>query len=91
MRRLPHLLVATGVVGSVLLTGTTVSYYEESLPSTMNPLFAKSMVDYRSHELVFDRLFYRHPVTNELSSVVVRSVISSPDRRVSLPNTILLP
>ena len=32
-----------------------VSFYEEGLPITMNPLFAESMVDRRSHELVFDR------------------------------------
>src|SRR5690606_18337544 len=51
--------------------GSTVSYYEESLPSTMNPLFARSMVDYRSHELVFDRLFFRSAITNELRSRLV--------------------
>ncbi len=66
------LLLATSLVGSALLAGAgTVSYYEESLPSTMNPLFARSMVDYRSHELVFDRLFYRDAITNKLMSRLV--------------------
>ena len=36
-----------------------LNYYEDGIPSTLNPLFARSMVDVRSHELVFDRLFYR--------------------------------
>ncbi len=72
MRRSRQLMLATGLVGSALLAGAgTVSYYEESLPSTMNPLFARSMVDYRSHELVFDRLFYRDAITNKLMSRLV--------------------
>lgn len=69
LRRLA--LGALGIVGTVMLTGTTVSYYEEALPTTMNPLFARSMVDRRSHELVFDRLFYRSAITNELKSRLV--------------------
>ncbi len=69
--RLHHLLAATGLLGAVFLTGSTVSYYEEALPTTMNPLFARSMVDYRSHELVFDRLFYRSAITNEIRSRVI--------------------
>jgi peptide/nickel transport system substrate-binding protein len=72
MGRNHSLLVATGLVGSLLtLTGASVSYYEESLPTTMNPLFARTMVDNRTHELVFDRLFYRSPITNELMSRLV--------------------
>jgi len=71
MSRVRHLLVATGLIGSVLLMGTTVSYYEESLPTSLNPLFARSMVDHRSNELVFDRLFYRSAITNEVRSRLV--------------------
>ncbi|NCG20758.1 MAG: hypothetical protein GWP91_17250 [Rhodobacterales bacterium] len=52
-------------------TGSSISYYEESLPSTMNPLFARSMVDRRAHELVFDRLYYRSAVTSEVKSRLV--------------------
>jgi len=67
-----HLAVAAGLGATVLLTAApSVSYYEESLPSTMNPLFARTMVDRRTHELVFDRLFYRSPVTNEIMSRLV--------------------
>ncbi len=69
--RFQHLLKGAGLLGLVFLTGSTVSYYEESLPTTMNPLFARSMVDRRSHELIFDRLFYRSAITNELKSRLV--------------------
>jgi peptide/nickel transport system substrate-binding protein len=69
--RLAPLLVGVGMLSALFLTGSTVSYYEESLPTTMNPLFARSMVDRRSHELVFDRLFYRSAITNELRSRLV--------------------
>jgi peptide/nickel transport system substrate-binding protein len=60
-------LVITALVG----TAGSVSYYEEALPTTMNPLFARSMVDFRTHELVFDRLYYRSPVDNALLSRLV--------------------
>jgi len=55
----------------VVGTGGTLSYLEETLPTTMNPLFATSMVDYRSQELVFDRLWYHDAITNELQSRIV--------------------
>ncbi|MBT3223943.1 MAG: hypothetical protein HN348_33160, partial [Proteobacteria bacterium] len=72
MGRLRNMLVAvTGVATLTLLAGSAVSYYEESLPSTMNPLFARTMVDKRTHELVFDRMFYRSAITNELKSRLV--------------------
>src|SRR5688572_17950985 len=71
MSRIPPFFAAISLVGSVLLTGATVSYYDASLPSTMNPLFARSIVDYRPHELVFDRLFSRSPSNNELRSRLV--------------------
>ncbi len=52
-------------------TGATVSYFEESLPTTMNPLFARGMVDYRTHELVFDRVYYRSAIDHTLKSRIV--------------------
>ena len=73
MRRAQSLLVATGLFASVFVTAGTVGYYEESLPSTMNPLFARSMVDYRTHELMFDRLFFRSPITNEIETRILES------------------
>lgn len=66
-----ELLVAFGLLGVGLLSGTTVTFYDEALPTTMNPLFSRSMVDVRTHELVFDRLFYRSGITNELRSRLV--------------------
>ena len=72
MGRVHPALVAAGLMGTVFLTGADqVSYYEEALPSTLNPLFARSMVDFRSQELVFDRLYYHSAVTNELMSRLV--------------------
>lgn len=65
--------IASALVGTSMLIGATMSYYEESLPSTMNPLFARTMVDRRSHELVFDRLYYRSAVTSEIRSRLVES------------------
>lgn len=73
MSRLRHFVAALGLTSVVLASGATVSYYEESLPTTLNPLFARTMVDKRSQELVFDRLFYRSAITNELQSRLVTS------------------
>lgn len=69
--RLRGIFVGLGLAATLGLCGSTVSYYEESLPTTMNPLFARSMVDKRSHELVYDRLFFRSAITNELKSRLV--------------------
>ncbi|MEN0067912.1 MAG: ABC transporter substrate-binding protein [Myxococcota bacterium] len=54
-----------------ILLGSSITYYDEALPSSMNPLFARTMVDQRSQELVFDRLYYRSAVTNRLLSRLV--------------------
>ena len=73
MGRLRHLFVGIGLFSSVFLTGSTVAFYEEALPTTMNPLFARSMPDFRAHELVFDRLFFRGSIANELQSNLVET------------------
>ncbi|MFT7519333.1 MAG: ABC-type transport system substrate-binding protein, partial [Kiritimatiellia bacterium] len=73
MGRMRHLLIGTGLVGTLFLGASSVDYYEEALPSTMNPIFSRTMVDFRSHELIFDRLYTRSPITNELESRVVES------------------
>ncbi|MEQ1571673.1 MAG: ABC transporter substrate-binding protein [Myxococcota bacterium] len=65
--------LAAAVVASGLLWGADVGYYEEASPSTLNPLFARTMVDKRSQELVFDRLWYRSAITNELKSGLVEN------------------
>jgi peptide/nickel transport system substrate-binding protein len=64
---------------SVLAAGGQISYYEEALPTTMNPLFARSMVDRRSQELVFDRLYYRSAVTAEIKSRLVEEATPRAD------------
>ena len=65
-----HALLAAASLGfAVLGLGASLGYYEESLPTTMNPLFRSSMVDVRSQELVFDRLWYNDAITNEDSIV----------------------
>jgi len=70
---LRHALLAAGATAlSAVGTGATLAYYEESLPTTMNPLYAASMVDFRSQELVFDRLWFHDAITNELKSRVVQ-------------------
>ncbi len=71
MRAVPSFVVASGLVGAVLLTGSTVSFYETSAPQSMNPLFARSMVDIRGQELVFDRLFYHSAVASSTRSRLV--------------------
>ncbi len=56
---------------AVATCGSKLSFYEEALPTTLNPLYASSMVDHRADELIFDRLYYHSPITNELSSRLV--------------------
>lgn len=55
-RRVATLLALCPVLASSL------SYYEEALPTTLNPVYAKTMVDERTHSLIFDRLFYRSAI-----------------------------
>ncbi len=67
------LAVGAAVVGTAFLTAGTVGFYEEALPTTLNPLFAQSMVDRRAQELVFDRLYFRSAITSTLKSRLVES------------------
>ncbi len=71
MGRLRHVVIGLGLVSTAFLAGNSMDYFEEQLPSTMNPLYARTMVDRRAHELVFDRMFYRSAITNELRSRLV--------------------
>jgi len=73
MAILRPLSIVAALASCLVLAGSTMAYYEESLPSTMNPLFARTMVDRRAHELVFDRLYYRSAVTSEIKSRIVES------------------
>jgi ABC-type transport system substrate-binding protein len=65
------ILGATILGTFVLGTGAEVSFYDESLPHTLNPLFAETMVDNRAQELYFDRLYYNDPIDNSLTSRLV--------------------
>jgi peptide/nickel transport system substrate-binding protein len=60
-----------GVLASTVFLTGGVAYYEEALPTTLNPLFAQSMVDHRTQELVFDRLYYRSAITSEIKSRLI--------------------
>jgi peptide/nickel transport system substrate-binding protein len=55
----------------VLVASDTVVFYEGALPTTLNPLFSRSMVDRRAQELIFDRLFHRSTFTGEVRSRLV--------------------
>ena len=68
---LRSLFAAIGLTAAVLSTGAALSFYEENLPNTLNPLFASSVVDNRSQELIFDRLYYHDPIDNRIVSRVV--------------------
>lgn len=65
------LLAAGATALALVATGGTLAYYEESLPTSLNPLYASTMVDHRSQELVFDRLWFHDPITNDLKSRIV--------------------
>mgnify|MGYP001181347052 FL=1 len=63
---------ATGLALAFVGTGATLAYFEESIPMSLNPLYAKTMADHRAQELVFDRLWFNDAITNELRSRVVQ-------------------
>lgn len=75
--------LAQAALLTVLALGTAapeVSYYEEAMPSTLNPLFARTMVDRRTQELIFDRLFYRSIGEHKLVSKLVAEFQKTDDR-----------
>ncbi len=71
MRKISRWSMAALAGVTLLSTGTSLSFYEESLPTTMNPIYADTMVDNRVHELLFDRLYFHSPINNELTSRLV--------------------
>ena len=69
---LKHALAAALATGlASMAIAARLEYFEESLPTSLNPLYASSMVDIRAQELVFDRLWYHDPITNNLESRLV--------------------
>ena len=67
-------------VGDAVRPKGSINYYEEALPTTLNPLYAKTMVDFRTQELIFDRLFYRS-TGGLVTSHIVASLASSTDHK----------
>ena len=62
---LKHALTAALATGlATTLVAAKLEYFEESLPTSLNPLYASSMVDSRAQELVFDRMWYHDAITN---------------------------
>jgi peptide/nickel transport system substrate-binding protein len=53
-------------------SGATLSYFEESIPTTLNPLYAETMADHRAQELIFDRLWYHDAITNEIRTRLIQ-------------------
>lgn len=69
---------------TALLGGADVTYYEEALPTSMNPLFARTMVDHRTHELLFDRVTFHSPINQLLRSrVLVEDAADVPKSEVA--------
>lgn len=54
----------------------TLSWVEPTLPTTMHPHYAASLVDRRAHALVYDRLFRPDPLSNRwISRVVAEEIV----------------
>ena len=60
----PTAVAAPGPKGSITII-------EEARPYSLHPLEARSWVDHRAQELVFDRLFYRSVTTDRITSRLV--------------------
>ena len=63
--------VGDSVPGGTGVRGGVLTVFEEEMPR-FNPLYPRGMVDVRSQELVFDRLFYQDAGTGEMRSRLVR-------------------
>ncbi|MBT3223112.1 MAG: hypothetical protein HN348_28905, partial [Proteobacteria bacterium] len=60
----PASLAGPGPKGSITII-------EEARPYSLHPLEARSWVDHRAQELIFDRLFYRSVTSDRITSRVV--------------------
>jgi peptide/nickel transport system substrate-binding protein len=79
------MLALGGLAMGALGTGATLNYFEEALPSSLNPLFAETMVDSRAQELIFDRLWYNDAITNEVKSrIVARHEVAEAGRAIKI-------
>ncbi len=64
-----------------LAAAAPLTWYETSLPTTLHPLYGRSMVDRRASELIFDRIYYRSAVTHELRSRLVTDGVAVDEGR----------
>ena len=48
---------------TIALAGDRALTYIDDLPTTLNPLYAATQADHRTHQLIFDRLFYRNAIS----------------------------
>lgn len=55
-------------------------YVDDDALTTLNPLFSRTAVDHRAHELVFDPLFYQRPGTTDWTSRIVARFEVSEER-----------
>ena len=58
---------------AAVATAVNVQFYDESLPESLNPLYAETMVDYRAQELYFDRIYYNNPIDNRWDSKIIKN------------------
>ncbi len=65
------LWVAISLIVASVAVASEVKFYDDEIPSSLNPLYGSSMVDRRAQELYFDRVYYTDPVTNEYKSRIV--------------------
>ncbi len=65
--------VALGLAVASAAIASEVKFYDDEIPSSLNPLYGSSMVDRRAQELYFDRVYYTDPVTNAYKSRVVNN------------------
>lgn len=56
--------------GQVAHDDVELTVYDD-LPTTLHPLYARSEAERRAVELVFERLFFRHPRSGEIESRIV--------------------
>ncbi len=69
---------------ALVLIGATspesrVIYVEETLPTTMNPLFPVNDTDRRAHQLVFDYLYERSVVAEGYRSRIIETIQTEED------------
>ncbi|MCB9675855.1 MAG: ABC transporter substrate-binding protein [Alphaproteobacteria bacterium] len=75
-------LASGGALLALLATGgAKLTWFDESMPTTLNPLFDQTMVDRRAQALIFDPLFRRTGTTHEFRGVLAAGFARSEDGR----------